>query len=98
MKGTTRDRDDTVMMFALVGLLGAGATNAAVAVLEAVLWAWGVAGLCLLAAMLCGLAWRGPDGSGPDGERAAWGGRGRAQQIQLLVGEVEPAALVRRDP
>ena len=86
-------RDHEVIRCALLGLLLAGATNVVLAVLESVLWAWWAAGACLLVALLVGRAW-----SGPDRERPARRRGGRTQQVQLLVGEVEPAALVRRDP
>lgn len=88
-----RAREDAAVGLAWLGLLVAGATNAVVAVVDAVTWAWWTAGVCLLVALLVGLAW-----SGPDGERPPRRGRGRTQQVQLVVGEVEPAALVRRDP
>jgi hypothetical protein len=91
--GTEIDNQDVAMRFAVAGLAMSGATNALVGVLDAVAWAWWVAGACLLAAMLAAGAW-----SGPDGERAARRRGGRAQQVQLVVGEVEPAALVRGHP
>lgn len=88
-----RAREDTAVGLALLGLLTAGTTDAVVAVADAVTWAWWTAGGCLLVALLVGVTW-----SGPDGERPARRGRGRAQQVQLVFGEVEPAALVRRHP
>ncbi|MFI9011568.1 hypothetical protein ACIGNX_30465 [Actinosynnema sp. NPDC053489] len=87
MGNAGQDRDEAVLGFALLGLLAAGATNAAVAVLEDVVWAWCAAGSCLLAALLCGLAWGTPDDAGPDWEP----GRG------IVVGEAEVAALVHRE-
>jgi hypothetical protein len=91
--GTEIDNQDVAMRFAVGGLVLSGATNAVIGVLDAVAWAWWVTGVCLLAALLVAGAW-----SGPDGQRAARRYGGRAQQVQLVVGEVEPAALVRGHP
>jgi hypothetical protein len=88
--GTEIDNQDVAMRFAVGGLVVSGATNAVVGVLDAVTWAWWVTGACLLAALLAAGAW-----SGPDGERTARRRDGRAQQAQLVVGDAEPAALVR---
>jgi hypothetical protein len=59
----------------------AAVTNAVVAVLDAVTWAWWAAGACLLVTLVLGVAW-----PGPDGERATRRGYERAQQVHLVVG------------
>lgn len=76
---------DVAMRFAVAGLVLSGATNAVVGVLNAMGWAWWVAGACLLAIGV----W-----SGLDGERAARRRSGQGGQVRFGVGAVEPAALV----
>ncbi|MEU6151837.1 hypothetical protein ABZ816_17745 [Actinosynnema sp. NPDC047251] len=49
--------DDSVMRFALAGLVMAAVTNVVVALSDAVVWAWWVAGSCLALALVLGLAW-----------------------------------------
>ena len=78
------------MRFAVAGLAMSGATNVVIGVLDEVVWAWWVAGSCLLAALLAAGAW-----SGPDGGRAARRRGPLTQQGHLVVGEVQPDALVR---
>ncbi|MFC6092522.1 hypothetical protein [Saccharothrix lopnurensis] len=64
--GTRAERDERAMRWVLLALLLAGATNAVVAVVDGVLWAWWVAGLCLFGALLSGVAGGGePAGAGP---------------------------------
>ncbi|MEU4805813.1 hypothetical protein [Actinosynnema sp. NPDC023587] len=45
------------MRFSLAGLVMAAVTNLVVAVSDAVVWAWWVAGGCLVVAQVLGLAW-----------------------------------------
>ena len=85
---TTSDGAHVVFRCALLALALAAATNAVVAVIDAVEWAWWAAGAWALVALLLAGA-----RSGPVGARAA-----RVRQVPLAVDEVEPAALVRRDP
>lgn len=53
--GTRADGDEQVMTWVLLALMAAGATNAVVAVVDGVAWAWWVAALCLFGALLVGL-------------------------------------------
>ncbi|MEO6084771.1 MAG: hypothetical protein ABIQ18_16840 [Umezawaea sp.] len=62
---TSTDGAETIGRCSLLGLVLAGVTNAVVAVLDAVTWAWWTAGTCLLVTLVLGVAW-----SGPEGERA----------------------------
>ncbi|QFZ21460.1 hypothetical protein [Saccharothrix syringae] len=75
--GTTReDRDQRVLRVILAALLLTGATNAVVAVTDAVTWAWWAAGLCLLGALPVAAAV--PEAEEPElGARVPTGGAGR---------------------
>ncbi|GAA1315292.1 hypothetical protein GCM10009634_85930 [Saccharothrix xinjiangensis] len=71
--GARAERDERAMNRVLLALLAVAVTNAAVAVVDGVLWAWWVGGLCLSGALLVGLVDFGePAGAGsraPVGER-----------------------------
>jgi len=91
-RNTASDSADAVFRCLLLALVLAAATNTVVAAIDAAMWAWWAAGAFALVALLLAGAW-----SGPGGERTARSGYGQTQQVQLVVGEVGPAALVRRD-
>ena len=55
------DGREAVVLGSLLALMVAGLTNAVVAVLDAVEWAWWVAGVFLLIALILGMAWTGAD-------------------------------------
>ncbi|HWO65891.1 MAG TPA: hypothetical protein VNO31_38250 [Umezawaea sp.] len=82
-RDTTSDGAEAVVRCSLLALVLAAVTNAVVALVDAVEWAWWAAGAWGLLALLLAGAW-----AGPAGERAAR--RARPEQVRLVVGEAEP--------
>ena len=84
MKGrdTTNDAAEAVVRCSLLALVLAAVTNAVVALVDAVEWAWWAAGAWGLLALLLAGAW-----AGPVGERAE---RRGPEQVRLVVGAAEP--------
>lgn len=85
---TTTNAEVAVFGCSLLALALAATTNAVVALIDSAAWAWWSSGVCLLTGVLLGGAW-----SGLIGERAVRRERARAHQVDLVVGEVQPAAL-----
>ncbi|MEO6081938.1 MAG: hypothetical protein ABIQ18_02415 [Umezawaea sp.] len=82
MAGTEIDNQDVAMRFAVTGLVLSGATNAVVGVLDAVAWAWWVAGACLLAALLAAGVWSGRMENAPRGGVVVGCGRSTAASVK----------------
>ena len=58
---TTTSGADAVFRCSLLALVLAAATNATVAVIDAVEWAWWMAGDCVLIVLVLAEAWPGPE-------------------------------------
>jgi hypothetical protein len=80
-RNTSTDGAETIGRCSLLGLVLAGVTNAVVAALDAVTWAWWAAGSCLLVTLVLGVAW-----SGPGGDHATRRGDELARQTRPVVG------------